>query len=185
MGRLRLHCFGDLQRPLVMSSKSVISSKSISIRDQRPRRPPKEDFDEVLKMHMTIPSREPGSHCETVISDESFISIGRTLQHHGDEYIATHGPERPRIYTILHHIDRIDVFRSFVEAGITDFEIPIPEGELPGSLGPNRSAFVQKQKHCLTDASEVEKGKNGRHLHCNSSPPYFLSIRNLGSDGFG
>lgn len=156
-----------------------------TIRRQRARRPPNEDIDKILRMHMTIPSREPGSDCETVISDESFISIGRTLSQHRDKYIANNGPNRPRIYTILYHIDRIDAFESFVEAGITDFKIPIPQEELPESLGAQRFAFVQKQRHCLTDASEIEKGEGGRHLHCNSVQPYFLRMRTLGSGGFG
>ena len=150
-----------------------------------PSRPPKEDIERALAQYMVIPPHEPGSDREPVISDASFHSIARYLGMLPDPKVAEHAKQRPRIFTILSLIGRVDAFSAFVKSDLTDFYLPLPEEELPPSLGRDKSEFMKTQNHCLTDGKDLEKGENGRHVVCNSSQPYFVAMHELGSGGFG
>lgn len=149
------------------------------------RRPPKEDIDKALAQHMQIPPKKAGSDHIPVISDASFNSIANYLGLSPDPHIAQHGKNRPRIYTILSHINRTDVFAEFVKSGFTDLMLPIPTEELPVALGRDKSKFHEIQRCCLTDAADLEKGEEGRHLVLDSGPTHLVRLEDLGAGGFG
>ena len=168
-----------------MSFLNSLGYLSGVLRRNAPLRPPEEDVARAIAQYMAIPPKEPGSDREPVITDVSFQSIARYLRLSSDPYIVDHGSKRPRICTILQHISRIDALSTFVELGFTDFMLPISAEELPAALGPDKSKFIQIQNHCLTHASELEKGEEGRHVVLSSSQPFFVTMRDLGSGGFG
>lgn len=149
------------------------------------RKPPVEDIKQVLSKYMAIPQNEPGSDQVPVISDASFRTIAIFLEMSTDPHVSKDGKHRPRIYTILHHINRTDAFRSFVEEGLTDFMLPMPVEDLPKSLGDDRAEFLRVQVHCLTDAKELFKDEEGQHVVLENADSILRTLSELGSGGFG
>lgn len=74
---------------------------------------------------------------------------------------------RPRTYTVLRMIGRLDVMDSFIEHGLRDIHFPFTEPRLPVSLSEmlDRSRFIDAQDHVLTAAKDVEDIENGVHLN--------------------
>lgn len=165
-----------------MASSSLHSLFRIS---RTSRKPPVEDIEQVLASYMAIPQKEPGSDQIPVISDASFRTIAIYLAMSTNPHVASHGKERPRIYTILHHISRTDVFPSFIEEGLTDFMLPMPVEDLPKSLGDDKAEFLRVQIHCLTDAKELFKDEDGQHVVLENADSILRSLSELGSGGFG
>ena len=74
---------------------------------------------------------------------------------------------RPRTYTVLRMIDRLDAMDSFVQLDLRDIHFPYTEPRLPATLSEtsDRSRFIEAQDHVLTAAKDVEDIENGVHLN--------------------
>ncbi|KAI9780173.1 MAG: hypothetical protein M1839_007010 [Geoglossum umbratile] len=113
-----------------------------------------------------------------------FLRIARFLERSGK-------PEwslRPRTYTVLRMINRVDVMGSFVSEGLYDISLPYSEKTLPDVFdSPTaRSKFLEFQSLVLaTQAADIESGE-GRHRHfVEDGNAYFQPIGQLGKGGFG
>jgi len=154
-----------------------------------PKRLPLEDIEKALDNLCTVPSRatsEASSHPPR-IADTSFKHITNLLKHYEDHKGLKEWHIRPRIYTVLKGIRRLDAMNTFVRAGYMDDMLPFQSArELPDELGDSKGEFMRFQTHCLTDAKELEKGTQGAHVHFpGSADVHFIWQRHLGSGGFG
>lgn len=95
---------------------------------------------------------------------------------------------RPRTYTILRIINRLDAMNAFVSEGLYDISIPYSVRTLPDVLkNPSaRAKFFEVQPLVLCQqASAVESGES-RHRHfAEDGDIHFVPVRELGSGGFG
>jgi hypothetical protein len=104
-------------------------------------------------------------------ADSDFDKISRLLAQVGKP------PQwcyRPRTYTVLRMIDRIDLFDIFISDSLKDIAFPYTNSRLPNSLSPTvKAKFLQAQNLVLTKAFDLEKS-DGRHRHLGSlfSPLY-------------
>ncbi|KAH0536018.1 hypothetical protein FGG08_007085 [Glutinoglossum americanum] len=118
------------------------------------------------------------------LKDSAFPRITRFLE-------LTGKPEwslRPRTYSVLRMINRVDVMSSFVSEGLYDISLPYSEKTLPDVFGSPaaRSRFLESQPLVLaTQAADMESGE-GRHRHfVESGDVHFQRIKELGRGGFG
>ncbi|KAI9892624.1 MAG: hypothetical protein M1814_001317 [Vezdaea aestivalis] len=89
---------------------------------------------------------------------------------------------RPRTYTVLRLIDRVDLIHGFVAEGLKDISLPYTITSLPPVITTPgaRFGFLDKQKLVLTKASELED-IHGHHRHFdNSVDSHFEYVRLLG-----
>ncbi|KAH7074607.1 kinase-like domain-containing protein [Paraphoma chrysanthemicola] len=95
---------------------------------------------------------------------------------------------RPRTYTVLHMIGRLDVMDSFVEQDLFDIHFPYTEQRLPRCLSKtaDRLLFVELQNHVLTVAKDVEDFESKVHRNLkDSADEWFFFGGNLGRGGYG
>ncbi|KAI9764123.1 MAG: hypothetical protein M1840_008683 [Geoglossum simile] len=94
--------------------------------------------------------------------------------------------DRPRTYTVLRMIDRIDLFDTFISDGLKDIAFPYANSRLPHSLSPTAKAkLLQAQNLVLTKASDLEKS-DGRHRHLDQdADAHFIILKILGRGGSG
>jgi TolA-binding protein len=93
----------------------------------------------------------------------------------------------PRTYIVLRTIRYLDSLDDLIDAGFTDYWLPVTYQKLPDCLRPSiRAAFVDAQDLVLTKSIHLEKSHEGYHCHFKpgESPP-FKSERILGSGGYG
>jgi hypothetical protein len=95
---------------------------------------------------------------------------------------------RPRTYTLLRLIDRLDAMVAFTSEGLFDVSLPYNERTLPDGLkAPSaRAKFLELQPLVLSEqATDIENG-DGRHRHFGiDGDNYFVQIRPLGKGAFG
>jgi len=67
---------------------------------------------------------------------------------------------RPRTYTVLLMIGRLDAMDAFVNAGLLDIQFPYPEARLPAPLvdQSSRDRFMKSQLLVLTKATDIDSG---------------------------
>lgn len=94
--------------------------------------------------------------------------------------------DRPRTYTVLRLIDRIDAMDDFVLNDFLDIQLPYTERRLPEILkGSSRHTFLEKQAVVLTGANELEL-ERGRHRHLNvDGDTFFTILSHLGAGKYG
>lgn len=155
-------------------------------RSAAPNRLPLDDINKALALFCSLPPQDVKSQSQPRIPSSNFKNIGHILKDY-EAHIGQAGwSHRPRIYTILRGIGRLDVMPIFVSRDCLDFHLPFTTHTLPQELGDSRPDFINFQEHVLTDAKELEKGINGKHVHFGSSgDEHFFVHSHLGSGGFG
>jgi hypothetical protein len=117
-----------------------------------------EEFERAISL--LIPPSKGQQPQLTPFNDSLFDQIHTLLELFGK-------PEwsiRPRTYTVLLMIGRLDVMDAFVNAGLLDIQFPYPEARLPAPLVDqfSRDRFMKSQLLVLTKATDIE---NGCHKH--------------------
>ncbi|KAF4534156.1 NEK protein kinase [Lasiodiplodia theobromae] len=94
--------------------------------------------------------------------------------------------DRPRTYTVLRLINRIDAMDDFILNDYLDIQLPYTERRLPEILkGASRHTFLEKQAVVLTGANELEL-ERGRHRHLNvDGDTFFTILSHLGAGKYG
>lgn len=150
-----------------------------------PKRIPPDELDKALDKWCE-PPLENDFRRPKILSATAFKNIRNLLSHYDDPIKQKEWALRPRIFTILRNIQRLDTMPDFVACKIMDDMLPFNEHELPPSLGHSRHAFVSLQACCLTEAVELEKGDKGKHVQfSHNGDLHFIQIAELGSGGFG
>ncbi|KAI9892909.1 MAG: hypothetical protein M1814_001068 [Vezdaea aestivalis] len=95
---------------------------------------------------------------------------------------------RPRTYTVLRNIGRLDLMPHFVAFGFSDIAFPFTRERLSIVTTDSgfQDAFLKFQKVVFTKASELEKGPNSEHVSFTKAPEdHFQVVKQLGSGGSG
>ncbi|KAL8877493.1 MAG: hypothetical protein Q9198_004501, partial [Flavoplaca austrocitrina] len=92
--------------------------------------------------------------------------------------------DRPRTYTVLRNIKRLDLFQSFIDLGLNDIAFPYTIEKLPDLINEDdlRRQFLRHQRYILTTASHLE---DGQHAHTKNGDDLFHLVRHLGRGAFG
>ena len=151
-----------------------------------PNRLPLDDINRALASFCALPPRDVKTQTQPRISGSNFKDIGNVLKQFEAHTGQSGWSYRPRIYTILRAIGRLDVMPYFVSMQYMDLQLPFNLQTLPHELGDSRPAFIKFQEHVLTDAKELEKGIDGKHVQFGGSgDEHFFVHTFLGSGGFG
>lgn len=107
-----------------------------------------------------IPKRESGFELPSPFDEPVFDQVRTLLQLNGKPEWA----KRPRTYTLLFLIDRLDAMSSFVNAGLFDVQFPYQAHHLIDLLvdQESRELFIKLQPFVLNKARELE---DGYHKH--------------------
>ncbi|KAH7116967.1 kinase-like domain-containing protein [Dendryphion nanum] len=95
---------------------------------------------------------------------------------------------RPRTYTVLRMINRIDVMDKFVNQDLRDINFPYSQQRLPACLSEmsDRLKFIEAQDHVTTPAKDIETLENKTHqILRNVADECFIFESLLGRGGFG
>ena len=117
-----------------------------------------------------------------VFKDSDIQKISMMLSH-----LDTGWARVPRIYIVLRSIGHLELLDTFINLGFTDYWFPFTERRLPPSISPTvKAKFVQAQSLVLTKSVDLEKGKDGEHVHFAKGERLpFESKGVLGTGGFG
>jgi serine/threonine protein kinase len=94
----------------------------------------------------------------------------------------------PRTYIVLRISGQLHLLDTFINLGFSDHWFPVStEGSLPECLSYTaRADFMKAQSTILTNALDLEKGKEGKHQNFAKGQPLpFESRVNLGFGAFG
>ncbi|KAL8962726.1 MAG: hypothetical protein Q9193_000913 [Seirophora villosa] len=118
------------------------------------------------------------------ISDGTFKHVTDLLKHLESHQSCQGWSVRPRIYTVLRNIGRLDLFQKFIDLGLKDISFPYTPEKLPNFLQEDslRDSFLRNQKYVLTDASQLEKGL---HAYTKNADDLFRVVKHLGRGGYG
>lgn len=118
------------------------------------------------------------------LPDSTYPRISRLLELAGKHAWSL----RPRTYTLLYLIDRLDAMAAFTSEGLYDVSLPYNEKTLPDGLkAPSaRAKLLELQPLVLSEqAADVESG-DGRHRHFGiDGDNYFVQVKPLGKGAFG
>src|SRR5947207_187641 len=123
-------------------------AKSLVPGPKEPKRLPFEDIEKALDNWCTVPPRatSEASSSPPRIADTSFKHITNLLKHYEDHKGLKGWHMRPRIYTVLKGIRRLDAMNTFVYAGYMDDMLPFKsERDLPDELGESKIEFIRFQ----------------------------------------
>ena len=147
---------------------------------------PLEDVERGLKDRCAVPARDPKAPDKPHIPNSNFKQIRSLLQHLESHRGLIGWSARPRLYTILRIINRLDAMQTFINHQLLDYSLPFSLANIPHELGDSRRDFIRVQDLVLTDARELEKGIEGQHVRFSKSgDEHFHRVRELGSGGFG
>ena len=131
-----------------------------------PTQLPLEEVQEALSSLCTILAQDAKSHRQARVTSSKMKQIQKLLKHY-ESYSKHNGWSlQPRIYTVLYWIGRLDVMPTFVAMKYLDIHLPSTIANLPLALGDSRPRFLKCQEMVLTDAKELERGIDGRHVCC-------------------
>ncbi|KAI9773521.1 MAG: hypothetical protein M1839_002057 [Geoglossum umbratile] len=143
-----------------------------------------EEFELAISAHFPVQSQPSEPLTVAPFKDSQFPEITRLLEISGKREWSL----RPRTYSVLRIIKRLDAMNSFVAEGLYDISLPYSEKTLPSALKSPaaRSKFLELQSLVLsTQAIEVES-VGGRHRHFSEDGDvHFRHIKTLGEGGFG
>lgn len=149
---------------------------------------PQEDIERALSSICRI-SRDAKSGGIIRLSDSTFNHIAGLLANLEKHRRIEGWSFRPRTYTILRHMGCLNAMQEFIDAGLKDISFPYEESSLPNRFASDltqRRTFLDLQDAVLTDAVELERGEDGRHVFfAKSGNEHFHVLRTLGSGGFG
>lgn len=143
-----------------------------------------DELEKALSQYCTPPTPDKVTGQPSNISDATFKRITDLLEHLESHQSCRGWSVRPRLYTVLRNIGRLDLFQRLIDLGLKDISFPYTVEKLPDFLQEDslRDGFLKHQKHVLTDASQLEKG---RHAYTKNADDLFLVVKHLGSGGYG
>ena len=156
------------------------------IRKPEPTLIPHDEVDRALH-HLCTPPVRDKKGSKVSIDDETFHRISDLLKHL-EPHIKAHGwSSRPRTYTVLRNIGRLELMPEFINLGLKDYSFPYSVEKIPEFLTDDsiREKFMKAQNYVLTEASQLENGPEGRHAHTKKGEDLFHFHKHLGSGGYG
>lgn len=147
------------------------------------------DVDDLLG-RLCCPPRTASSDKSPRIESEKFVEITKllkTIDKQNGRSGTSAWAMRPRTYTVLRNIARLDLLDDFSQEGLTDFNLPYSHHTLPDFVqGPElREGFFRSQSYVLTDARGFEE-PGGPHVSIDGkAQQHFHHKRDLGQGGFG
>lgn len=144
---------------------------------------PIDDIEKGLQSFCVVPGPDAKSK---QIPNSSFREISNLLKQYENHDRSLLWHHRPRIYTVLRLIRRLDVMDHFVSQHYMDSNLPFLSHLLPETLGDSKNHFLAIQERCLTSAIDLEKGVEGKHMLFNGNGDEHFHIEKfLGSGGYG
>ncbi|KAI4206268.1 MAG: hypothetical protein LQ346_001164 [Caloplaca aetnensis] len=145
---------------------------------------PVEDLENALSQYCTPPMPDKLTGERASISDAAFKHVTDLLEHLESHQSCQGWSVRPRMYTVLRNVGRLDLFPELIGLGLKDISFPYTVEKLPESLQEDslRDKFLRQQKYVLTDASQLEKG---RHAYTKNADDLFRVVKHLGRGGYG
>ncbi|KAL9024905.1 MAG: hypothetical protein Q9196_006171 [Gyalolechia fulgens] len=143
-----------------------------------------DDLDNALSQYCTPPMPDKSTGQRSSISDATFKHVTDLLKHLESHRSCQGWSVRPRMYTVLRNIGRLDLFQELIDLGLKDISFPYTVEKLPECLQEDslRDVFLRQQQYVLTDASQLEKG---RHAYTKNADDLFRVVRHLGRGGYG
>lgn len=161
----------------------------LGTRDARPSTIPSKDLERALSIFCKAPAPDTKSGAKTRISTDSFHHITGLLRHLEFQEGLKGWSRRPRTYTVLRNINRLDAMQTFIDLELKDISLPYSKDTLSGILQDSEAQkdFLRFQECVLTRASDLEKAPEGDHVHFakDEGDKHFHVVRHLGSGGFG
>jgi hypothetical protein len=95
--------------------------------------------------------------------------------------------QRPRLYTVLRNVGRLDLLDRFASDRLTDFNLPFDQQTLPQFVQDEelREAFLEHQSYVLTDARDLEQDGGDHKYLQERADTYFHRVRDLGQGAYG
>lgn len=145
---------------------------------------PLNDLENALSQYCAPPPPDKKTGSVGSISDSTFKHITELLNHLESHRGYQGWKTRPRTYTVLRNIDRLDLFPHFIDRDVKDIAFPYTLDKLPDLIqdDDSRDKFLRHQKYVLTDASQLEEG---RHAFTKNGADIFHLVRHLGRGGYG
>ncbi|KAL9037338.1 MAG: hypothetical protein Q9180_003775 [Flavoplaca navasiana] len=142
------------------------------------------DIEKALSQFCAPPAFDKKTTSQPSISDNTFQRISGLLTHLQAAHHSHGWSDRPRTYTVLRNIKRLDLFQSFIDLGLNDIAFPYTIEKIPELLHEDglRREFLRHQKYVLTTASHLE---DGQHAHTKNGDDLFRIVRHLGRGAFG
>jgi heat shock 70kDa protein 1/2/6/8 len=115
-------------------------------------------------------------------SDAKFDRIATYLRNNGHAEWCSN----PRLYTVLRLMDRLDVFSSFLQQGLSDIWFPFSSATLPSTLSTEiQFLFLDTQSVVFSKGFQLEKDASRKHAHFSEEPTIFKVIGRLGRGAHG
>lgn len=148
---------------------------------------PVPDLEKALLQYCTPPPPDKKLSSRPCITDGAFQHIASLLEHFESHKGHEGWAKRPRTYTVLSNIGRLDLFPEFINLGLCDISFPYSREKLPRVLEDDLvcSKFMAAQQYVLTDATQLENGPDGRHALTKNGDDLYHVVRHLGRGGFG
>ncbi|KAI4261172.1 MAG: hypothetical protein L6R42_003623 [Xanthoria sp. 1 TBL-2021] len=142
------------------------------------------DIEKALSQFCAPPAFDKKTRCQPSISDSTFKRISELLNHLQAHQHAPGWSDRPRTYTVLRNINRLDLFQQFIDLGLNDIAFPYTIEKIPDLIQEDdlKDRFLRHQRYILTTASHLEEG---RHALTKNGDDLFRLVRHLGRGGFG
>ncbi|KAI4111134.1 MAG: hypothetical protein LQ339_000862 [Xanthoria mediterranea] len=149
-----------------------------------PGRLHEDDIEKALSQFCAPPAFDKKTGTQSSISDGTFKRIAELLNHLQAHHYARGWSDRPRTYTVLRNIKRLDLFQAFIDLGLNDIAFPYTIEKIPDLIQEDdlKDRFLRHQRYILTTASHLE---NGQHALTKNGDDLFRLVRHLGRGGFG
>ena len=157
-------------------------------RDHQPANIPLKDLERALSKFCTPGPPDSRAGSKSCLSNENFDHIAGLLKHLEAHKDFEGWSTRPRTYTVLRNIGRLDTMQRFIDLHLKDISFPYSMESISQALVDNtaQSDFLSFQHHVLTRAMEIERGLEGQHVHFGKNGDrHFNVIKHLGTGGFG
>ncbi|KAL8755687.1 MAG: hypothetical protein Q9199_003476 [Rusavskia elegans] len=152
-------------------------------RSTDPGRIHEDDIEKALSQFCAPPAFDRKTRCQPSISDSTFKRISELLNHLQAHHHARGWSDRPRTYTVLRNIKRLDLFQPFIDLGLNDIAFPYTIEKIPDLIQDDlKDRFLRHQRYILTTASHLE---NGQHALTKNGDDLFRLVRHLGRGNFG
>ena len=153
-------------------------------RSTDPGRIPEDDIEKALSQFCAPPAFDKKKGSQPSISDGTFQRIAELLNHLQAHHYARGWSDRPRTYTVLRNIQRLDLFQPFIDLGLNDIAFPYTIEKIPDLIPEDdlKDRFLRHQRYILTTASQLE---DGQHALTKNGDDLFRLVRHLGRGGFG
>ncbi|KAL8853107.1 MAG: hypothetical protein Q9221_001989 [Calogaya cf. arnoldii] len=149
-----------------------------------PGRIHEDDIEKALSQFCAPPAFDKKKGSQPSISDGTFKRIAELLGHLQAHRHVRGWSDRPRTYTVLRNIKRLDIFQSFIDLGLNDIAFPYTIDKIPDLIQEDalRDRFLRHQTYILTTAIHLE---DGEHALTKNGDDLFRVVRHLGRGGFG